>query len=176
MKCLFLFITLLQLVVCHIKADNQNNGKISKEQAIEDVDSLVYRLCEIQPNVFSVVTPTNFLIQVHAIKQSFPDSLTTLEFYKKVAPLVASIGDGHTSSTFPVNDVFKKDTPRFPLMVSVNSNDSTITTRGTLFGIPEGVKIISINGISSKEIIQNMMKYVSGERTFFKLTCVIRVC
>ena len=78
--------------------------------------------------------------------------------------------------TFPVNDVVKKDTPRFPLMVSVNSNDSTITTRGTLFGIPEGVKIISINGISSKEIIQNMMKYVSGERTFFKLTCVIRVC
>ena len=122
MKCLFLFITLLQLVVCHIKADNQNNGKISKEQAIEDVDSLVYRLCEIHPNVFSVVTPTNFLMQVHAIKQS------------------------------------------------------TITTRGTLFGIPEGVKIISINGISSKEIIQNTMKYVSGERTFFKLTCVIRVC
>ena len=97
MKCLFLFITLLQLVVCHIKADNQNNGKISKEQAIEDVDSLVYRLCEIHPNVFSVVTPTNFLMQAHAIKQSFPDSLTTLEFYKKVAPLVASIGDGHTS-------------------------------------------------------------------------------
>ena len=172
MKRLFLFIILLQLVVCTVKADNQNGGKISKEQAIEDVDSLVYMLCEVHPNVFSMVTPTKFLMQVNAIKQSFRDSLTTLELYQKVAPLVASVGDGHTSLTFPFNDVFRKETPRFPLMVSVNSNDSTITTRGALFGVPEGVKIVSINGIGSKEIIQSMMKYVSGERTFFKLTCV----
>ncbi|GAB6975276.1 S41 family peptidase [Prevotella falsenii] len=155
-----------------MSAGNFNDGKLSRQQAINDLDSLVYMLCEVHPNIFSVCTPTTFLSQANAIKQAFPDSLTTLDFYRSVAPLVVAVGDGHTALSFPYEDTFGKEMPRFPLMVSVDANDSTITTRGTLFGVPEGAKIVSINGVSSKEMIEKMLPYASGERTFFKLTNV----
>ena len=88
----------------------------------------------------------------HSFHKRMPSSkhsqivLTTLDFYRNVAPLVAAVGDGHTALYFPYKDAFKKDMPRFPLMVSVDANDSTITTRGTLFGVPEGAKIVRLMG------------------------------
>ena len=172
MKRFFLILTFVQTFICTMNAGSTDNGKLSRQQAIDDLDSLVYMLCEVHPNVFSVCTPTAFLSQANAIKQAFPDSLTTLDFYRSVAPLVAAVGDGHTALYFPYKDAFEQDMPRFPLMVSVDANDSTITTRGTLFGVPEGAKIVSINGVSSKEMIEKMLPYASGERTFFKLTNV----
>ena len=97
MKRFFLILTFVQTFIGTMNAGSTDNGKLSRQQAIDDLDSLVYMLCEVHPNVFSVCTPTAFLSQANAIKQAFPDSLTTLDFYRSVAPLVAAVGDGHTA-------------------------------------------------------------------------------
>ena len=91
-----------------MNAGSTDNGKLSRQQAIDDLDSLVYMLCEVHPNVFSVCTPTAFLSQANAIKQAFPDSLTTLDFYRSVAPLVAAVGDGHTALLLSLQRCFRK--------------------------------------------------------------------
>lgn len=51
MKRFFLILTFVQTFIGTMNAGSTDNGKLSKQQAIDDLDSLVYMLCEVHPNV-----------------------------------------------------------------------------------------------------------------------------
>lgn len=145
------------------------NGLLSKKQAQFDLDALIYTLGEVHPNMFSVCEQSELFRSVNLVKQQIPDSVSTVELFKRVAPLVAKIGDGHTMLRFPYNDYFTPSTLRFPLFVNVMP-DYTLRVKSCIDNtIPQDAEILSINGISSKELLETMMEYVSGERDFFRL-------
>lgn len=145
------------------------NGLLPRKQAQFDVDALIYTLGEVHPNMFSVCEQSELFQSVNRVKRQIPDSVSTVELFKRVAPLVAKIGDGHTMLRFPYNDYFTPSTLRFPLFVNVIP-DYTLRVRSCIDNaIPQNAQILSINGISGKELIESMMEYVSGERDFFRL-------
>lgn len=145
------------------------NGLLSRKQAQFDVDALIYTLGEVHPNMFSVCEQSELFQSVNKVKRQIPDSVSTVELFKRVAPLVAKIGDGHTMLRFPYNDYFTPSTLRFPLFVNVIP-DYTLRVKSCIDNaIPQNAQILSINGISGKELIESMMEYVSGERDFFRL-------
>lgn len=146
-----------------------SNGLLSKKQAQFDLDALIYTLGEVHPNMFSVCEQSELFRSVNMVKQQIPDSVNTVELFKRVAPLVTKIGDGHTMLRFPYNDYFTPSTLRFPLFVNVMP-DHTLRVKSCIDNaIPQDAEIVSINGISSKELLKTMMEYVSGERDFFRL-------
>lgn len=145
------------------------SGKLSKEQAQFDIDALVHTLNEVHPDMFSVCGMDAFMSMANKIKIELPDSVNRIELYRYLAPLVSFIGDGHTQMSFPKNDLFTKESLRFPLQLEINANDSTFTTKLDMFGIPKNARILTINGVDNKTMIEKMMPYASGERYFFKL-------
>lgn len=145
-------------------------GLLSREQAAFDIKALIYNLNEIHPDIFSVCRQEDLLNAVNRAINSLPDSISKLDLYRKAAPIVAMIGDGHTNLGFPFNDVLTKDLKRFPVFVNVLSDKSIICTSCVDSIIKRGDKILSINGISSEKIIDSMLPYVSGEREHFKLS------
>ena len=145
-------------------------GLLSREQAAFDIKALIYNLNEIHPDIFSVCRQEDLLNAVNRAINSLPDSISKLDLYRKAAPIVAMIGDGHTNLGFPFNDVLTKDLKRFPVFVNVLSDKSIICTSCIDSIIKRGDKILSINGISSEKIIDSMLPYVSGEREHFKLS------
>lgn len=146
-----------------------SNGLLSKKQAQFDLDALIYTIGEVHPNMFSVCEQSELFRSVNRVKQQIPDSVSTVELFKRVAPLVTKIGDGHTMLRFPYNDYFTPSTLRFPLFVNVMP-DYTLRVKSCIDNaIPQDAEILSINGISSKELLETMMEYVSGERDFFRL-------
>ena len=145
------------------------SGKLSKEQAQFDIDALVHTLNEVHPDMFSVCGMDAFMSMANKIKKELPDSVNRIELYRYLAPLVSFIGDGHTQMSFPKNDLFTKESLRFPLQLEINANDSTFTTELDMFGIPKNARILTINGVDNKTMIEKMMPYASGERYFFKL-------
>lgn len=145
------------------------SGKLSKEQAQFDIDALVHTLNEVHPDMFSVCGMDAFMSMANKIKKELPDSVNRIELYRYLAPLVSFIGDGHTQMSFPKNDLFTKESLRFPLQLEINANDSTFTTELDMFGIPKNARILTINGVDNKTMIEKMMPYASGERNFFKL-------
>ncbi len=145
------------------------SGKLSKEQAQFDIDALVHTLNEVHPDMFSVCGMDAFMSMANKIKIELPDSVNRIELYRYLAPLVSFIGDGHTQMSFPKNDLFTKESLRFPLQLEINANDSTFTTELDMFGIPKNARILTINGVDNKTMIEKMMPYASGERYFFKL-------
>jgi len=144
--------------------------RLSRAQALADIDTLVYTLNEVHPNMFSVCNQGDYLRAVYKVKNALPDSLSKVEFYKHIAPLIPMIGDGHTIIGFPY-EIFSDSTMlRMPMFLDVDSNDSTMHVNACVDGIvPIGAKILFINGSSYKSIIENMMRYESGERSFFRL-------
>ena len=93
------------------------DGKLSKAQARFDVDALVYTLGEIHPDLFSACRQEDFFRAVNKVKYEMPDSVTALELFRRAAPLVTLVGDGHTMLRFPYNDIFTETYLRLPLFV-----------------------------------------------------------
>lgn len=148
------------------------SGMLSREQAKFDINALIYVLSEVHPDIFSVCRQEDFFRAVNKAVRSLPDSISTMELFRKMAPIVAMIGDGHTNLTFPYNDVFTPELKRMPFWVDVLS-DKSIVCRSSLDSIiPRGARILSINGVIAEDIINSMLPYVAGEKEPFKLSRV----
>jgi len=146
---------------------------LSREQALADIDTLTSYFSEIHPDMFGVCKSRDFFLAVNDVKKTLPDSVSEIDFYRRVAPLITMIGDGHSYIYAP--KILSEDSARlyFPLNVSVNTNDSTIMVvkdcSSNKKHIPEGARIISINNINYRDVIERLLPYSSGERTFFRI-------
>lgn len=148
------------------------SGMLSREQAKFDINALIYGLSEVHPNIFSVCRQVDFFREVNKTVQSLPDSISTMELFRRTAPIVAMIGDGHTNLNFPYNDVFTPELKRMPFWVDVLSDKSIVCRSSMDSIIPRGAKILSINGVSAEDMINSMLPYVAGEKEPFKLSRV----
>lgn len=145
------------------------SGRLSKAQAVFDIDALVYGLSQVHPDIFSVCRQEDFFRAVNRAKAALPDSVTPMQLYQAAAPVVAMIGDGHTNLYFPFNSVFTKELKRFPVFADVMTDRSLVCTSSLDSIIPRGSKILSINKISADSLINSMLPYVSGEREHFRI-------
>ena len=160
MKSIFTYIL---LIGCFMKAYSQDINLISKEQAIADIDSLVYTISEVHPEMFTVCKQGEFLKMVSEIQEALPDSVSAWEMYVRLQPLVVRIGDGHTSLSFPFNDVIKENTPRLPMNMIVDTDNKVKVAYSVDNRIPAESEIVKINGITINEMYKKMLCYESGE-------------
>ena len=152
------------------KLPAEGSTKLSREQALFDLDALFYALTEIHPDIYSVAGQEKILTALNDIRSAITDSLTTTELYRIMAPLVSMIGDGHTMLRFPLNDFFTADLQRMPLYANVHPDRTITATVSYNSAIPAGARILSINGVSDSDMIDRMLPFVSGEREHFKLS------
>jgi len=171
MKSLYLFL-LLVLVTTQI---SYSQSLLKKEAAIEDLDILYKTINEAHPNPYTVISKEEFDQNFNCIRSSLKDTLDSPAFFALAAPLLHSIGDGHSCVYMPHEELSRHDMIIFPYFVDISNIDSTITINNDLtedkqFGeIPEGARIISINNRDYKEIITQMLSFISGELYEYKL-------
>lgn len=147
----------------------QRGELLSKNAASFDVLALLHAITEIHPDPYTVTSSTELTRAFTNVLSSLPDSISVLDLYSKLGPIVTSIGDGHTMLRFPYNEVFTKTRLRLPLFVNV-STDGVITARTSLDSlIPAGARILSINGHAAPEMIEAMLPYAPGELHHFRM-------
>ncbi|MBD5265401.1 MAG: hypothetical protein HDS44_00340 [Bacteroides sp.] len=146
------------------------SGNLTKEQAIFDIDALIYTLSQVHPDIFSVCRQEDLFRAVNNAKSSLPDSVSPIQLYRAAAPIVAMIGDGHTNLNLPSKQFLTAGRKRFPVYVNVLSDRSIICKSSLDSIISKGDKILSVNNISADSLINAMLPYVSGERPHFKLS------
>ncbi len=147
-----------------VQPPQMKNGTIlSKEHAISDIDSLVYTISEVHPEMFTVCKQGEFMKMVSDIQESLPDSVSAWEMYVRLQPLVVRIGDGHTSLSFPFNDVINENTPRIPMNMIVAADNKVKVAFSVDNRIPAESEIIKVNGFTVDEMFKKMLCYVSGE-------------
>lgn len=159
--------TFVLLLTAALKVFSQGNTMLSKEQVIEDIDSLVYTISEVHPDMFSVCGQGEFFGMVSDLKQALPDSVSVCQLYLILQPIIVKLGDGHTSLWFPWDEV-KDNTLRFPLHVTPTRDNKLYVDFSVDNKIPLGSEIIKINGVTVDEIFEKMMCYQSGETEAFR--------
>ena len=167
MKVIYTIFALL-LTFTIAQAQSQN---ITKEQAIADIDSLMYTLSEVHPNLFGNIGMSTLLNSVAKVKDELPDSISSIALYRNLAPVIAQIGDAHTSIEFPYREVMAQTDLFLPLLPGINNSTGKMYVKASADNIiPFDSEIVSINGLSSNKMVSKMTELISGEREFFKLT------
>lgn len=169
-------IFILIVLFFNTKTFSQINAIEKKYTEIElnkDLDYLVNSIIEIHPNPFTIITRKQFFKDVNKIKSNLKKGLNYGEFYKSIAPLIASISDGHTSIKFPGSKkLLNNDSQLFPFSATCDFKKKSIKLKEYISEnspIPANSELISINGILSKKIIDKIIENTSGENREYRL-------
>ena len=132
-------------------------GTIAPELLKEDLDFLVKSIEEIHPDPYHSISKEEFYEQKLEVEEKLNKPMTRLEFYKLIAPLVASLKDGHTYVYPPFYSSDKTTLPTakieknlFPLKIKIFGNRAFITE--DFKNIPKGSEILKINGIKTSDL------------------------
>lgn len=158
----------------------QNNAtNISQTEAKADIDSFVNALKEIHPDLFFSCKEQTFnenLANIH--NQLTCSYYNPIELYRILQPLTTLLGDGHTQLYFPKNVLIEENPSVFPLLIEINTNDSTFWLKEDFKSknvtLKKGTQILSINGNNYSSLVKEMLPYCGGERLFFRLSKVNR--
>ena len=141
------------------------NKVYSKEDYISDIEQVAQIIEENHPRAFAHISEAEFNQLITEIKLEITNSTTYSEFLWKIDKIVASIGCGHSSLGYfnQENDVLP-DNLRFPLDVRlVDSRLYVIDPLSNSNKIMIGDEIMSINGIETSLVIENIYKHISSD-------------
>jgi len=132
-----------------------------KVEIEQDLNYAFEKLTNIHPIFLDKEKLTDYKNNFSTIKQSLKDSMTQNEVYLLLAPLFASLNDGHTGVLVPKeqrSQYTKAGGKAFPFFVTIE-NDSIYVSfycgnDSTLFH--GGEQILEINGIAATKIIHDM--------------------
>jgi len=157
-------------------AQTQILKELSREQMIQDIDTLFSTINKVHPDMYAVYPKQQLDNDIERVKSELEPSGNIFYFYKQVAPLLAKLGDGHTNTFPPLESEHYVQV--FPFSVKINNLDKAISVKNDYTRmrntIPVGAQITSINNRQSQDIVQEMLNYVSGEKEFFKIVVVER--
>ena len=147
---------------------------ISREQMIQDIDTLFSTIEKVHPDMYAVYPKQELDRDIEKVKSELLPSGDVFYFYKQIAPLVVRLGDGHTGISFPRGSLeIVPNILLFPFPVKITYPDRVICVQKdytqTQNTIPIGAQIISINNRQANEIVQEMINYESGEKDFFRI-------
>jgi hypothetical protein len=172
MKKLFLIVFIIGLTSNIINAQKT----YSKQEMLDDIDSLYVMISEIHPDMFENISQEDYEIKIKEAKSLIQDNMTRLEFYRIAAPLFSCLNEGHTFLNFEWTDIQKFNGKHFPYSVRLNDEKPSLMI-GKSFKdkdseIPSGAQIISINHKPAVEIINSLLRLVSGETDFYKVSYI----
>jgi hypothetical protein len=160
-----ILILLIGISIIVISCNPKNEVKISVSSLKSDLDTLVSILEEVHINPYYKLPKQSFYKKIDSLKEQLHNPLTEIEFYKLVTPIVSELQDGHTFVSFP--KIVGKWI--FPFEVKTRNAAPFITISESDGQIPVNSEIISVNGTDSKSIIENLIRYESGEDVIFRV-------
>lgn len=137
----------------------------SKIDAASDLDSMVQMLERVHPNPYHSLTRDEFKSAVEACRRDLPERVSNVEFKRKVARLLAKIGDAHTRFAFThemsPSILFSK---AFPYRIRIVDDRIFVVGKyGYRSAIPCGSEILSINGYDANQIEAEVSQYAGIE-------------
>lgn len=163
-KILFFYILIIPTIVFGQKNSTQLFEPI---QIKADIDTLIYKLMDVHPTFSNHYKTNNTKNKVDSIKNTINSPMSELDFFRTMQPIVTI--DGHTTLRYTGPLCPNEENPLFPFKVVVFNNSlyikENLSTNETLI---KGSIIEKINGVSSEEIISNLIKYVPGEKESYK--------
>lgn len=154
----------------------QESKKLSVKKLKKDFAEFEFQL-EAHPDPYTHISEVNFKTALEKVRSELNKPLTTLDYFKKLASLMALLNDGHSSMHLPDNWMSgqRKKNGAFPLEVHLSNEKKLFITKN--FGedsIRLGTRIIKINELSVDSFLRVIDPYISYEREEFRNTIIDR--
>lgn len=141
--------------------------KIPVDELKSDLQYLINKLREYHPRLYSYTSTDTFDGKVSATFASLETDRSLEEFYRDVAPLVASVKCSHTGIRLPADyqDLISEQGNFLPLDLFIQGNRIfSLSWYGPEeAGLVPGVEINSINGRPASEIVEELLSMVPAE-------------
>jgi hypothetical protein len=142
---------------------------LSPEEMRSDLDELFRLIEEIHPDPYMNRAKADVDRDRQVLYQELSKPMTIVDFYRKVAPLINSLRDGHTDA-FPSRDVYQQIESYekvFPLDVEFEEGKAYIIKNWSgIPDIPLGAELLAINGIPLPIIEKNIVANESYSFTY----------
>ncbi len=159
--CIFMiFILMLTLSSCSSIKDKPslNNKTPSKKQWIEDIDFLKNTLAKKHINAYHTISKEDYAKKFIDLKSDVL-KLEDYEIKLRIAQIVASIGDAHTSSQLN----FDTGTGFYPFELSWLGKDLKVLAIDKSYSDIIGNSLIAINNMPIEDVIANVNTLISHE-------------
>jgi hypothetical protein len=154
--------------ICRSKSQACNSN-ISPQKLRGEVDFLYTQINKVDPDPYINCRKPQIDSLAKAIKVSITDSMTSMQYYRLIRPLVSAFNDGHLA-LFPEKDFKGK---LFPFKVVINSGSIFIKENLTSNDpILHGTEIKSVNNIPAPQLIKTLLAFFSGDSYPYKLKTV----
>ncbi len=167
-------LTTLILSILSISVFGQvNYTYYSKAEIQQDLNFAFEKLTNIHPLFLDKNELIHYQTQFSEIEKMIKDSMAQNEIYLLIAPVFASLNDGHTGVVVPTDqrlEYTKAGGKSFPFFVNID-DDSVYASfycgsDTSLFR--NGEQILEINGINATEMVHDMGQLISGESSAIK--------
>jgi C-terminal processing protease CtpA/Prc len=177
-------IPLIIIVLAGCTSVKTHNSKLeqkySPKQLKRDVDFVYNKLQKLHPELYWYISKEKLDYKFDSLKTTIKEPLTSLEFYHKISPVIACVGQGHIQVSPPVRRLTKEEKKKFgrrskhPLSKFTYEYDGDklyiIKNKSDYKDIKPGSEVISVNGIRTADIINKFKKDYASDgynKTFF---------
>ena len=138
-----------------------------------DLDLLAKTLEEVHPDLYAYTPKSSFAQKKESTEKELESPISRIDFYLKVAPLVAMLNEGHTKIYPPYEEYYHfvgQGGLVFPFDLSLRENKVFVAANYSQNSlITTDSELLSINGIPTAEIVGRLLSLASGEKLQGKL-------
>ena len=132
-----------------------------------DIDTLISKMKDYHPTFFNYYQENNIQSNIDSIKKTIIYPMSSLDFFRIMQPIISI--DGHTSINYRGEIYPKTDHPFFPFKIIIYNNLMYVKENHTdNKAITKGSVIETINEIPANTIINNLIRYIPGEKESYK--------
>jgi C-terminal processing protease CtpA/Prc len=166
-----LILLFLQLAICSFSQQKEST-LLQPQQVAQDIDTLITVLRQIHPTFSDYYEKNAINEKIEAFKTSLKGPIRPIDLFRFIQPIITI--DGHTSLTsIGKNPNFEECL--FPFRVLIYGGELYIKENlSENTAIPDGAIIESINGIPTKKILDELYRFIPGEKVSYKTSKLSR--
>ncbi len=153
----------LFLIITIISFKTFGQTKISKQEALEDIEYLEKTSYDIHPNLYFHKDSIQFNKEIRNFS-TLNDSISLQDFQLHLRKNINNLKDGHTFVYLKQYHKITNGNIKYPIKI-LNKNLFIVKSKNTY-------QIVSINNIPSSQIYNDLLSIVSGEYTNYK-ECIL---
>lgn len=140
--------------------------KFSADTVKSAIDDLTLELSLKHPGFYRYNTQNGFHHYIDSLKNTITDSITQLEAFVKIKPIISKIGCLHTELSFDSNQskYFNEQPNLLPLQLYfIEGKAFVVKNKSVISSISPGDEIISINGLRIPEITSRLLSLIPSD-------------
>jgi C-terminal processing protease CtpA/Prc len=171
-KIIYLFIFIFSSCTSIEKYNQQISKVHNPTELYEDVDYAYNKITKLHPDLYWYISKDSLNKEFNSLKESIQSPMSSLDFYKELAPVVSSIRQGHLSINPPKKKQTKKDIKENGKIVNPfkafgfnNINNKLIIRKnyGKDSSIIEGSEVISVDNKSVDSLLASFQNLYTGD-------------